>query len=75
MHLRLDGLPDQELAELASSYDALCSDHYPAGWGAFAADMADLLRVELAQRMIAHAQAEDPLAFAWYGRLRPPSPR
>jgi hypothetical protein len=73
MHLRLDGLDDEALAGLAESYDDLAGSTYPAGWRAFAADMADAMRVEQARRMIAAAQDRDPIAFAWYGRLTPPS--
>ena len=69
MRVRLDGLDDETLHGLASSYDELAGSTYPAGWRAFASDMADLLRSELARRRVQRALDRDTVGAIWFGRL------
>jgi hypothetical protein len=73
--VKLDGFGTDDLAELAAVYNQLADrDDVSARWQRWGREVAEAIAVELAGRRITRAEAEDPLALVWYGRLRPPSP-
>lgn len=73
MDLRLGQFSNDDLADLATVYNHLAGrDDVSDRWQAWGREVAEALGLELAQRMIAHAEAEDPLGWCWYGRLPTP---
>jgi hypothetical protein len=73
MKLDLSRFEAEALADLVETYNRLAGrDDVDQRWKAWSREVAEAMRIELAERMIALAEEGDYFALHWFGRLEPP---
>lgn len=73
MYLHLEQFTSDDLADIANTYNHLAGrDDVDDLFRAWCRELAEGLHLVLAGRLIAEAEANDPLAYCWFGRLPEP---
>jgi hypothetical protein len=73
MYLHLEQFTDDELGNIDHTYNAIAGQSDVDDlFRAWSREVAESLQVVLAGRLMAEAEADDPLAYCWFGRLPEP---